>query len=240
MVLATILVALAIGGVFIFGQKRVKELPAAAPETSTITPWASMMVKEGRVEESGKGYKITAVYPVTKSETVNQYFTSFVTDTITQFKQDTAWVSEPDAQTEGQDLSLDLGFIERKTNRADNYTFTTTTYTGGAHGLETNKTFSFTEAGKLINWKDLFTDSDKGLDLISTYVQNELQVRNISNKDWILEGAGPTEDNYQNFLVTDQGITILFDPYQVAPYAAGPQTVDVPMSVFQKVANQHL
>ncbi len=53
----------------------------------------------------------------------------------------------------------------------------------------------------------------------------------------INDGTAPTEANFQNFIVTDSGVTFIFDPYQVAPYSSGTQTVEVPLSVFKSVAS---
>ncbi len=41
-------------------------------------------------------------------------------------------------------------------------------------------------------------------------------------------GAAPDELNYRNWSLTDAGLLISFDPYQVGPYAAGPQEIAVP------------
>ena len=239
MIAATLLVAAAIGGLFLFGQKRLKSMPVATDEKTQLAPWPSMAKEEEQIKDSDKGYTITAVYPVTESSTVNAYFKDFVLETIEQFKEDIAWINDPEVSFSETDMVLDIGFTERKQARADNYIFTISTYTGGAHGLEASKTFSFNEQGKLINLSDLYTDQTKGLMLVSNYTQKQLAQRGFDQK-WVSEGAGATVENYQNFIVTDDGLTILFDPYQVAPYASGPQTVDVPYSVFKASANKRL
>jgi hypothetical protein len=239
MILATLLVAAAIGGLFLFGQKRLKTLPVATEEKNTIAPWPSTTLEEEQIKESGKGYAITAVYPVTASDTVNAHFKDFVYTTIAQFKDDISWINDPTVEFTQTDMILDIGFTQRKQDRADNYIFSIATYTGGAHGLEAAKTFSFNEQGKLINVSDLFTDQTKGLVLVSNYTQKELVQKGFDQK-WVSEGAGALSENYQNFVITDEGLTVLFDPYQVAPYAAGPQRVDIPYATFKSVANKRL
>lgn len=42
------------------------------------------------------------------------------------------------------------------------------------------------------------------------------------------EGLEPKYENFQNWNLTKTGLRISFDPYQVAPYAAGPQEVIIP------------
>jgi hypothetical protein len=44
----------------------------------------------------------------------------------------------------------------------------------------------------------------------------------MSNADWLKQGAGPEEENYSVFLINpDNSITFYFGDYQVAAYAAG-------------------
>lgn len=47
------------------------------------------------------------------------------------------------------------------------------------------------------------------------------------------EGLTPLPENYARWVFTPQGFEFTFDPYQVAPYAAGPQTVRVPYAQLQ-------
>ena len=49
------------------------------------------------------------------------------------------------------------------------------------------------------------------------------------------DGSAPTAKNYESWTITKRGIGINFDPYQVAPYAAGPQFVMVPYSALKEL-----
>jgi hypothetical protein len=53
--------------------------------------------------------------------------------------------------------------------------------------------------------------------------------------DQIKDGAGPRSDNYGAWTITRKGLWITFDPYQVAPYAAGPQHVLVLYSALKPI-----
>ena len=53
--------------------------------------------------------------------------------------------------------------------------------------------------------------------------------------DWIQRGAGASGENYDSWTITKQGLKIHFDPYQVAPYAAGPQQVTIPYSALKDI-----
>lgn len=207
------------------------DIPTSEPTATTA--WPSAEVRQQKISENTVVYTITAIYPVAESEAVTMYFKHFVDDQIASFKNDVGGVPA----TEGQQVSLDISYRHQQATRADAYVFTIATDTGGAHGLQATKTFSFSASGSPITLDSLFTNTDTALKSISVYVQAELMKREFADVDWIKEGAAPTKDNYQQFVVTDDGITFLFDPYQVAPYAAGLQTVNVPKAIFAKQAN---
>ena len=52
--------------------------------------------------------------------------------------------------------------------------------------------------------------------------------------DWLQTGAGPVDDNFKNFNITDKGLTITFNSYQVGPYVIGQQEVLIP---YEKITN---
>jgi uncharacterized protein YecT (DUF1311 family) len=52
----------------------------------------------------------------------------------------------------------------------------------------------------------------------------------MSDRDWIAKGAAPDAINFENFALLRDRLHIEFPSYQVAAYAAGPQTVDIPLT----------
>lgn len=62
------------------------------------------------------------------------------------------------------------------------------------------------------------------------YVRTEL-IRQFGDSEGSIGainlGAAPTTENYSNFVLDAQGLSIIFDPYQVAPYAAGSPQVSI-------------
>lgn len=106
-------------------------------------------------------------------------------------------------------------------------------YTGGAHGMTTFQTFTFDlDAGRLLTLADLFAPGVDPLATIAPLVQASLaaQLGDMADAAWIEEGASPDPANYQDWLLTPEALTFIFEPYQVAAYAAGPQTVSLPLT----------
>lgn len=51
----------------------------------------------------------------------------------------------------------------------------------------------------------------------------------------IRQGAGPRAENFAAWTMDRDGITLHFEPYQVAAYAAGPQHVEIPWSALTEM-----
>jgi hypothetical protein len=119
----------------------------------------------------------------------------------------------------GDVFSLNIGF----------YTYAD----GAAHPFSYTITFTYDLAsGREVTLESLFQPGADYLGMLSTYCAAELAGRDIGF-DMFSAGAAPTPENYRNWNITPDGLLISFDPYQVAAYAAGPQTVLVPYSVLQ-------
>lgn len=65
----------------------------------------------------------------------------------------------------------------------------------------------------------------------------ESDLGEMADADWIAEGAGPDPVNFTRWALVEEGLIVFFDPYQVAPYAAGPQAVTIPRAVLADVAD---
>ena len=83
--------------------------------------------------------------------------------------------------------------------------------------------------GRELALGDLFLVNSNYLETISSYCIAELSKQPFADPVF-LEGANPTVENYRNWNIAPDGLRITFDTYQVAPGAAGPQSVSVPYS----------
>lgn len=57
---------------------------------------------------------------------------------------------------------------------------------------------------------------------------------NMSDKEMLSIGTAPELDNYNSIALIPNGIRIFFQPYQVAPWSAGPQQVDITLEELNK------
>lgn len=105
-------------------------------------------------------------------------------------------------------------------------------YLGGPHPETMYTTFTFDLVNeRQLLWPDLLADG-MTLDAIAAIVQPKLAetLTEMTDPEWLATGTAPTPENYANFALTADGLLILFPPYQVAAYAAGPQQITLPYS----------
>ncbi|HNZ83772.1 MAG TPA: DUF3298 domain-containing protein [Candidatus Pacearchaeota archaeon] len=110
---------------------------------------------------------------------------------------------------------------------------------GGAHGYQNLITFTYNVKDKKISkLSDFFSGKADYLEKISKVARQQL-IEHFSEdiqdeqglgyvKEMIDMGTEPKEDNFKNFTISqDKIITIYFPQYQVAPYAAGEQKIEI-------------
>jgi hypothetical protein len=107
-------------------------------------------------------------------------------------------------------------------------------YLGGAHpgSYHRSVNYDFT-TGRVLSLGDLFVPGAPYLERIAEYCIGQLNQR-LDFEIWD-DGATPIPENYQVWSITAEGLLVVFDEYQVAPYAAGPQRVVVPYDVLADI-----
>ena len=88
------------------------------------------------------------------------------------------------------------------------------------------------DARQKIALKDLFQPDSSYLAMLSTLSVADLQKRDFPIT---LSGAAPSLENYRSWNLTPNALRITFDAYQVAAYAAGPQTVEIPWKLLESL-----
>jgi hypothetical protein len=109
---------------------------------------------------------------------------------------------------------------------------------GAAHPYHYSLTYNYDlEQGQELSLEQLFPADSDYLRTLSRYCIAELSKRDIGFYGGFQQGAEPTPQNYRNWSITASGLLVTFDEYQVAPYAAGPQTITVPYRELTTVMN---
>lgn len=110
---------------------------------------------------------------------------------------------------------------------------------GAAHSYHYSLTLNYDlEQGNKLSLNELFPKDTNYLEVIARYCIVELSKRDIGFYGGFQQGAEPTPENYRNWNIAQGGIMITFNEYQVAPYAAGPQTILVPYGELTTLINR--
>lgn len=110
---------------------------------------------------------------------------------------------------------------------------------GAAHPAGYAEVFNYDlRNGSVVTLDQVLRDLDPSagtLQRLGQYIRQDL-VRQLGDDpgsvDLINNGAAPNLENYKNFNLGREGLLIFFDPYQVAPFAAGTLEVEVPYAEF--------
>jgi hypothetical protein len=114
-----------------------------------------------------------------------------------------------------------------------------------AHPNSNTKTMNFLlqPYATPLEFQDLFLPDSGYLQFVSEYcianlhsqLPDTLRVNYPDKKDsWIVQGAAPRIQNFERFLVTKDGLRIIFDAYQVRSYAEGRREVFIPANAISK------
>lgn len=169
---------------------------------------------------------------------------NFVGATITQFKTDGnfANLTPEDIKIMGFDTgrkeTLDIVYLLASSKRTVSYIFTIYEDTLGAHGNTFFHTFTFdSRTGAPLTLSDLFLPETAYLDKLTAVSRAALPavIGVGADNGMMANGTTPDEKNFQNFFFDNTDFVILFDPYAVAPYAAGPQTLRIPTSQLSNI-----
>ncbi|HVB19883.1 MAG TPA: RsiV family protein [Candidatus Paceibacterota bacterium] len=208
----------------------IRPVPASAPGTAGMLP----ALPEGKYTEQTPYYDIAANYatstPLDSSAnaTAITLMKNFVSDTIEQFK---SGIDLSNAQ--GNKAKLQIVYLIASSPHTISYIFTIYEETSRIHGNTLFKTFTFdTGSGALLALTNLFTPGSDYLDTLSSLARAKLPdiIGQGADTTFISNGTTPIDKNFENFFFDNQDFVILFAPYQVAPYTAGPQTLRIPVS----------
>ena len=240
------LILLSAGTMLILACAAIAPIPAltstvistAIPTPTSLALYQQITLISTPSEEDSQSplYKITSQTPsLTGSDdprvnNFNAEMTALGNKAVADFKQNLLGMNLP-AVSEGSSFNVQYKLLSPPGNvlslkfEMDGYV------SGAAHPYHLSQTVNYDLGkGKDIALIDLFLPNSDYLETIASYCSAQLKTRDIGFEDGFTQGADPTPDNYRNWNITPDGLLITFDEYQVAAYAAGPQTVVVPYS----------
>lgn len=200
-------------------------------------------------EDKKKKLSINVFYPQisgfgAQTDAINKDIASAFNKDIAEFKKEVDCAESPVGGDVGCSFEVSYN-TSVATDDLLSFAFEVYTYTGGAHPNSYTTTLTYdVKSGKRIRLGELFKPNSNYLKTISDYsieaLKKQMRVPEEGiepDEEMIRDGAGAKEENFDSWSVSKKGIVFYFDPYQVGPYAAGPQVVVVPYKVLKDKVN---
>ncbi|MGB8455246.1 MAG: DUF3298 and DUF4163 domain-containing protein [Anaerocolumna sp.] len=107
-------------------------------------------------------------------------------------------------------------------------------YTGGAHGMTTRNSDTWNlRKGSRLELMDFFPGNENYEQYLQSEINKQIEAEMKDNNNMFFEDyTDLVKENFnnKNFYLSDQGVVIYFQLYEIAPYVSGIQTFTVPYS----------
>ncbi|MGP4041139.1 DUF3298 and DUF4163 domain-containing protein [Gracilibacillus sp. D59] len=158
---------------------------------------------------------------------INKTFQKYIKESYKELKENEKQAEKYDFQAEYQtDYEVKYNKSPKLSILTSNYIFS-----GGAHGNTTVESFNFdVDKGKRVYLTNILTEKEQ-IEAVRDYVWEYATDRpDIFYPDLKKEDIKLTKDTA--FYFTDDGITLVFQQYEIAPYVAGNQEIHIPAEVY--------
>jgi uncharacterized protein len=191
------------------------------------------LVRTGKVKRVD--FRIDAAYPQfdAKSTDFTQVNRSLAEWTEKAASQAIPAASKIDDDVE-QEWSYEQNFqLYRPNRRAVSVAVSYRTYTGGAHGYIATDCFLVDlRTAKLVGLEEIFVPGEQWLKRLMELVRNDLKEQFVDRpgNDALIEPENMTEmlkQGHRYLFRDDNTLEVIFNPYEVGPYAAGPYSVEI-------------
>lgn len=172
--------------------------------------------------------KINIYFPITNYNLLDKEINNIVDTYVKEFKDA---INEYKIQ-ENLYYTLYINYDEYTYKNYISFVFNIEMFTGGAHPNHFITTINYdTLNNKFINIDSLIDLNKNILNSLSKESRNILssdkKFQINYNKDMMYEGTLPNKENFKNFVLTENGLKILFNYYQIAPYYYGETIINI-------------
>lgn len=183
------------------------------------------------ITEEDENKKINIFYPVTEFQNVNDEIAKKIEVYINKF-ENSSFLSEK--------KELEISFNEYTYKDYTSFKFNVKSNTGITHDL--NEIFTVVYRNdEIIDIATLKTKDNQILDMFYQECYEKLKdnekIKEYSTEEWLAKGLEKTEENYKNFILTENSFVVIFNEYTVAPYVAGILEAEISYDKLKKVVD---
>lgn len=197
-------------------------------DTSEIMSLAAVVNQDDyvlqRINEKYENSNIEVYYPITKYELLNKEVKNIIDVKIAKFKENVK---------DNVEYSLFINFDMNKYNNYISFVFHVLEDYAGAHPNIYIFTINYDIKNNcIINIDTLISKNNNILNLMSKYTHTNLsnneKIKEIDMPYMLINGTKPIKTNFEDFIFIEEGITVFFEKYQIAPYTYGEFCVTIP------------
>ncbi len=226
--------------------------PAGATASAAATPMGDPETQrtdeQVRITQQGPAFEIDASYPRLggkRAATAEAVLADVVDDQVDSFRRNYRdLLAAGDGAHQGPPWALEISWDAPYTApRFWAVPLSMYFYTGGAHGgVQHLPVVIDRRGGQQVPPKGLFRPGSAYLQALSDYSYGALagQEAFSGGQEWLREGTAPNAENYQTILPLADGLHVIFEQYQVGPYAIGFHEVTVPYAELRGLLNPDL
>ena len=182
--------------------------------------------EEVHILESTDNYDLKIDYPNVENKKIKKKIDEYVKEQKDNFLNNVKEIEDLEQPKYDFNLSVNVNDY----NDITHVYMLTFAYTGGAHYTRDDTSLYFDNKTKeFVDLKYFFKDEEafKKLSSIAYYYVLKLEDKTFDEL-WVKRGTDPTIDNYRHFNFKDEGLEILFPPYQIASWADGEIKITIP------------
>ena len=182
--------------------------------------------EELHILESTDNYDLKIDYPDVENKEIKKKIDEYVKKQKDDFLNNVKVVEDIEQPKYDFNLSVNVNDYKDITH----VYMLTFAYTGGAHYTRDDTSLYYDNKTKeFVDLKYFFKDEEsfKKLSSIAYYYILKLEDKTFDEL-WVKRGTDPTIDNYRHFNFKDEGLEILFPPYQIASWADGEIKITIP------------
>ncbi|MEW9125117.1 MAG: RsiV family protein, partial [Thermotaleaceae bacterium] len=110
---------------------------------------------------------------------------------------------------------------------------------GAAHGTPRFSGYHMNmRTGKFYSMEDLFISDSNYMKRLESIVKKQIEMQQDDEDAMYFEGAEPTISAGQYFLLTEKGMKIYYQVYEIAPYAAGTPSFEIPYEEIKDILDK--
>lgn len=193
---------------------------------------AKVTVSDKAIARKSKSLEVDVHYPVTGRPVIDTLLADYAHARVNEVSPEDA-ASDPS----GNAYSVHLAYrVTRNDDKFFTVFFTGDEYTGGAHPMHFEESFVFLMPNGARVFLPELVDGARAMSSLSNLAVTDLTKRLLAKPDdamttaaWIKTGTTPAQLAQIAFEWNPDALVLHFGEYAVAPYAAGPQDVRIPM-----------